>query len=180
MDLVTEDISKHVEQGKVFKFGGTEIQVEKILGTLLGDKPKYAIVGPSGTGKTQLAMRVAMKFAELEPSTGLEGCPYVRRLLRLDLEGLEQGEELNKGWASQKLSAARAEIERAIGDKGFESQGVIFVILIGGFFLVRYYRCLAHVYRWSQSRFVESCHRASSLFLRLKSTYIGVMYRPPE
>jgi len=120
-----------VERGEVYEFCGREVEIKQLVKGVQSDNPKCAVVGPSGSGKGQIAFGVALALAKLPQSRGSKAYPYARRLLRLDVELLLRSECSLPGSASRQLSAARKEMESAFADGGSSGQGVVFVLLVG-------------------------------------------------
>jgi predicted ATPase len=129
--VVCDDMGKLVERKVIQKLPGRGPEMRAIKRQLSSESPKLAIIGPHGSGKTQLVNDIAVSFAQDEPVGGPGDSPFKTRLLKLNLDLLIAEEAHKEGWASTKLRAAKEEIMHASQQKGKDSQGVRFVIVVG-------------------------------------------------
>ena len=124
-------MGKLVERKVIHRFPGRGKEVRDIKQRLSGRSPKLAIIGPHGSGKTQIVNDIAVSFAQDEPLSGPGDFPFMTRLLNLNLSILIAEEAHQEGWASKRLRAANKEIENASQHRGKDGQGVQFVIIVG-------------------------------------------------
>ena len=99
---------------------------------MMSATPKLAILGSSGSGKTRLVDNVALALAPFELTPSPANTPTAKvRLLRLDLDRLALGEEMEQGSAAKTLREAKAEVGKASERNESGASGIKYVITIG-------------------------------------------------